>query len=983
VENSTLTNNTASERGGGIYRYGGTLNFKNTIVAGNNGPVAYKDCDGWDGLPTSQGYNLTGVGTGCPYISTDLRNDDPQLDPLWDNGGPPDGSGSAPHTYALLSGSPALDAIPERTNGCGNTYTRDQRGAPRPINGACDIGAYEAGAAIWDDGGSGSNWSTAANWSEDTAPGASSVVVFNDTSDANAIMDAAFTVARLLVDAGYDGAINAGGYSLRVNGPYEQAGGTFTAPAGLMAVSGGFSHSGGTFDPNGGRVVLDNTSDQTLSTTFYDLVINDGLLGYWKLDDGTGTTAADASGYGRNGTLTNSPTWSADTPTTMDFSDPYSLSFDRSDNDYVSIAGTPDIDGLQRLTLATWVKLDSTPSGYMRFITLGNNKAGLRYHDQDLQFYVTINGGVYYATKTNALTSGTWYHVAGTYDGSQMLLYLNGVEQAGPGISGTVAAGDGVELSGPSSFTLDGWLDDARVYNRALSATEIEALANGEHPETYQATTSLDTELNVSGTLTLNSGRLEASPSLGGYWKFDEGSGTDIGDSSGNGHFGELIDGPTWTSTTAPTSFDNPYALAFDGLNDRVLITTGFERPEAAFTYALWFQPGSDWTAAFSRKDLLYGRSSAEARPAMIFNFGGEGKIGLYTGVGGSDQDNIKTTTTAWTSGTWYHIAFTWDGSQAIVYVNGVQEGDPFPLSGFHSASSGMSIGAKYDGANPVDGRIDDVRVYNQALSAAQVQTLASGGEVFANINLAGDFIRNGGVFAPRGGTVTFGGSGSQTLDTDTITFYDLTVNSGSTLVDAAEFTVTNTLTNTGTLQRTQEVTGTSPVNFFNTGGYGGLTLNANDTNLGSTTVKIRGNQDCTTGTSGSSVRRCFDIAPETTSGLDATMRLYFSASELGDTTCSSMQVWRWNGSAWVTAGTSPSRQCTTEPYYVEVTGVSSFSPFVGDNDEPGGNPTAVTLRSLIARSGLETGFLGATWFLGVLAALGAVGGMLVWVRRR
>jgi len=113
-------------------------------------------------------------------------------------------------------------------------------------------------------------------------------------------------------------------------------------------------------------------------------------------------------------------------------------------------------------------------------------------------------------------------------------------------------------------------------------------------------------------------------------------------------------------------------------------------------------------------------------------------------------------------------------------------------------------------------------------------------------------------------------------------------------------------------------------------------------------------------------------------------MRLYFSASELGSTTCSEMQVWRWNGSTWVEAGTVNDNQCTTEPYYVEVTGVSSFSPFVGDNDQPGGNPTVVTLRTLIARSGLEARFLGATWFLGALVALGAVGvTLLLWVRRR
>ena len=48
-------------------------------------------------------------------------------------------------THAVLAGSVALDAIPYGTNGCGTDYTTDQRGFYRPINSACEIGAYEAG----------------------------------------------------------------------------------------------------------------------------------------------------------------------------------------------------------------------------------------------------------------------------------------------------------------------------------------------------------------------------------------------------------------------------------------------------------------------------------------------------------------------------------------------------------------------------------------------------------------------------------------------------------------------------------------------------------------------------------------------------------------------------------------------------------------------------------------------------------------------
>ena len=90
----------------------------------------------------SKGYNLIGTGnaTGAFNQTGDqVGVTDPRLGPLADNGGPT-------HTHALLTdspASPAIDAIPQETNGCGTTFTEDQRGVSRPQGSACDIGAYE------------------------------------------------------------------------------------------------------------------------------------------------------------------------------------------------------------------------------------------------------------------------------------------------------------------------------------------------------------------------------------------------------------------------------------------------------------------------------------------------------------------------------------------------------------------------------------------------------------------------------------------------------------------------------------------------------------------------------------------------------------------------------------------------------------------------------------------------------------------------
>ncbi len=134
LTNTTVSSNTATYAGGGIHAQTGA-DVRNTIIARNSAP------DGSDAKGTfdSHGGNLIGNTAGSAGWSdtSDLKNVDPLLGPLQDNGGPT-------NTHALLSGSPAIDRA-SNTN-CPST---DQRGVRRPQNGdrnssaICDIGAFE------------------------------------------------------------------------------------------------------------------------------------------------------------------------------------------------------------------------------------------------------------------------------------------------------------------------------------------------------------------------------------------------------------------------------------------------------------------------------------------------------------------------------------------------------------------------------------------------------------------------------------------------------------------------------------------------------------------------------------------------------------------------------------------------------------------------------------------------------------------------
>ena len=207
-----------------------------------------------------------------------------------------------------------------------------------------------------------------------------------------------------------------------------------------------------------------------------------GPIAYWKLDDGSGTLAADSSGNGFNGTLVNGPAWVAGRIG-------QGLSFDGVD-DYVDVPSAPALDTFP-LTLAAWVKttdtglhgvvnkyLPASLNGYQVFINGGSLCA---WYFRDASNYVWDGTGCTLATP--GFTDGAWHHVAFVVDAAGGRLYVDGVQKAARAWTGTAGATSttaGLSLArypGSAAPYFPGALDEVRLYNRALSASEVAGLA--------------------------------------------------------------------------------------------------------------------------------------------------------------------------------------------------------------------------------------------------------------------------------------------------------------------------------------------------------------------------------------------------------------------------------------------------------------------------------------------------------------------------
>jgi len=476
----------------------------------------------------------------------------------------------------------------------------------------------------------------------------------------------------------------------------------------------------------------------------------EGLIGSWMPSFGpTGKTLRDVSGYRNDGTFTN-----------MFFNDwvigerGYVLDFDGSD-DHIVVSDR-DLLSPKHVTISSWVNFTDISAGStVHVVAMKDHEYVLQAANSAdaIQVGVSFTGTTFniLASSTSATSlEGEWHHIAMTWDGEVLSVYIDGVEDATTSaFSGSIqntsndlAIGIKIAEEGGTVNPLLGQISSVNIYDRALSHNEIQQL----YVDTLAPFRKKQLSFSVSEVPSTDAGigAFRRTSQVRPSWQ------SGFARSQGESANPNLYDGLEFSITPflGPTGFttvrdaisnrnhattsgamtasdwvvgERGPALALDGTNDYLDVGTLDYTDYTAFSVSIWIKPS--------------GTKDANARLFSIFHSGTQDDIRIFSASGTDlgwtmdDGDASGTINTTITDDVWHHIVGTHDGSRQKLYVDGVLIGDTaktfnyaglggLTVIGTRTTSSGPSSSAQYGGD------YGSVAVYDKALTHDEVQQL-------------------------------------------------------------------------------------------------------------------------------------------------------------------------------------------------------------------------------------------------------------------
>ena len=508
---------------------------------------------------------------------------------------------------------------------------------------------------------------------------------------------------------------------------------SFTSPIGVDLPSGTTTHAATGLTPAttyyfrlramNGAVVSAWSSTVSAATPPDGPGTAPGLVAAYGFEGDGGSSISDVSGEDNHGTLSGSASLATSGGNTT-------LTFGSAGSGMATIPDSPSLRLTGPMTLEASIKV--TNNADWQTVLMKELAGGQSYvlyaaappydgkgSGGEPVGFVNLNG----IRGPAPLPTASFAHLAMTYDGSVQRLYVNGSLVASSPRTGGVTTDSGPLTLGRNKVwgeAFKGQLDDVRIYNRALTAAEVVT----------------DSVTPVAGDGTPPPPPPPPpppGPAPVAAYGFEETSGSLTVDSSPYGSLAQI------SGATRIAAGKNGRALDFDGDQDRVIAPDASQlRINGSMTLSAWVKPDSTtgWRTVLL-KEVSGSHSYSLYGAADPYDGGNAGDpMGFMHQTGLRGPGRLPT-------GQWSHLAMTYDGGVQRLYLNGAQVSSRTGAPATRPYDSGpLTIGGNGIWGEWFDGSIDEVRVFNQALSASEIANQVSTAE--AQVRLEGDagFVR-------------------------------------------------------------------------------------------------------------------------------------------------------------------------------------------------------------------------------------------------
>ena len=449
--------------------------------------------------------------------------------------------------------------------------------------------------------------------------------------------------------------------------------------------------------------------------------LSSGLVGFWPLTDGgSSTTAKDISTGANDGTLDTTVSFSnGELGNNAEFS-PDGV------NDGIATSYSPN--GLSAFSVSAWVRSDGDSLGttYGK-IASSDHGGGIDFMVQKSTGQPRVYAGSGLSIPNVNPPANQWNHVAATWaSGGSPKIYVNGEEvtystqttyTGSLSTSNSIMIGDNSAISRP----IEGGIQNVRIYNRALSATEVATLYNRPWEGTnYGDLWPYNPPAPADATLSTDTAATSLMSGCVAWWPLTDGSGSSPADVSGNSE--TLTNGGSseWgVQSVGNVAVTNNNTGAYYSSDSAFSTMIGGSTPATdPWTISFWVSIHLEAFAYGEDGILSIGSSSNDGTPFLIiqrhfaafrFYWGG-----AYTNVSGVSNR------------TWANVTLTFDGTTMDCYVDGALGGTRTSAGANGSTSDKFWIGTGYNNNDTApDDYFQNVRIWNRALSTDEITLLA------------------------------------------------------------------------------------------------------------------------------------------------------------------------------------------------------------------------------------------------------------------